>query len=394
MKNKINKTTGITLEMNHIKSILATICIICFCLFFYPFSVSGQNNKPIPPQAETDRTNAYAIQLENYLNLYLVDQYDDRATNTWHRDYSSIDAFIRSIEPNRNRYRSVMIKPPILTKSGPLSRKPFLIEDIPGEWIELPLGPVTAQAFLAFPEGAGKKNPVPVVIVQHGIGSTPETTFRGGNYHAYAKELLKAGFAVLVPMNLTSVERRNRIERLCRLADISLPGIELVRMQNLLDVVLVDPRIDSENVGMWGLSLGGMATMFWMPLEPRIKAGVVSGWFNQRRNKMVIPDDRYSCFLVTQEEHAFFTGWLTEFTDHDVVSLICPRPLLIQHGKKDGIAYWPQVIEEFNIAKTHYEKLKIEDRIQIDMHEGGHEAIIESGVKFMTEWLKSESVRR
>jgi hypothetical protein len=186
------------------------------------------------------------------------------------------------------------------------------------------------------------------------------------------------------------VERRNRIERLCRLADISLPGIELVRVQCLLDEVLVDPRIDSEKVGMWGVSLGGMATMFWMPLEPRIKAGVVSAWFNHRRNKMAIPDDRYVSFLVTLEDHAFFTGWLTEFSDHDVVSLICPRPLLIHHGKKDAIAHWPQVIEEFDIAKTHYQKLNIEDRFELEVHEGGHEAIVKSGVEFLTRWLSSE----
>lgn len=361
--------------------------IFCFYLIFYSYPVSGQDNKPTSEQVETDRTNAYATQLENYLKQFLLDQYDERAANAWNRDYSSIDAFERSVEPNRKRWESVVIKPPVLRKSGPLNRQQFIIEDISGEWIELSLGPITAQAFLAFPAGAGNQKKVPVIIIQHGIGSTPETPFRGGNYHAYAKELLKAGFAVLVPMNLMSIERRNRIERLCRLADISLPGIELVRVQHLLDFVLADPRIDSEKVGMWGVSLGGMATMFWMPLEPRIKAGVVSAWFNQRRNKMVIPDDRYVSFLVTQEDHAFFTGWLTEFTDHDVVSLICPRPLLIQHGKKDEIAWWPQVIEEFNIARTHYEKLGIEERIQIDMHDGGHEAIIESGVKFMTKWL-------
>jgi dienelactone hydrolase len=362
--------------------------IICSLLIFILFQTSGQTDKNLPPQAETDRTNAYASQLENYLKQYLVDKYEERAAKAWHRDYSSIDAFVRSVESNRRRWESVVIKPPVLYKSGPLTRRPFVIEDIQGEWIELPLGSITAQAFLAFPSGADMQKKVPVVIVQHGIGSTPETTFRGGNYHAYAKELLKAGFAVLVPMNLMSIERRNRIERLCRLADISLPGIEFARLQHLLDVVLTDPKIDSEKVGMWGVSLGGMATMFWMPLEPRIKAGVVSGWFNQRQNKMVIPDDRYSCFLVTQEDHAFFTGWLTEFSDHDVVSLICPRPLLIQHGKKDGIAYWPQVMEEFNISGTPYEKLNIADRFQIDLHEGGHEAIIESGVKFMTRWLK------
>jgi hypothetical protein len=43
---------------------------------------------------------------------------------------------------------------------------------------------------------------------------------------------------------------------------------------------------------------------------------------------MAIPDPRYRCFLETNEEHAFFRGWLTEFTDSDVVSVICPRPWL------------------------------------------------------------------
>lgn len=362
-------------------------CAVCLCIIFLSGYVSGQPAGRPVDSTELKRTDAYAKQLENYLRLYMVEQYNERAEKAWNRDYSSINAFERSVEPNRSRWESVVIKPPVLRKTSEIKRRPFTIEDVKGEWLELPLGPITAQAFFALPKGASAKKPVPIVLVQHGIGSTPETTFRGGNYHAYAKELLDAGFAVIVPMNLMSVERRNRIERLCRMADISLPGIELVRVRHLLDIVLAEPGIDPERLGMWGLSLGGLATMFWMPLEPRIKAGVVSGWFNHRRNKMVIPDKRYSCFLETKEEHAFFTGWLTEFTDHDVVSLICPRPLLIQHGKKDGIAHWPQVQEEFDIAKTHYEKLKIGDRMQINIHEGGHEAIIGTGVAFMKKWL-------
>jgi dienelactone hydrolase len=367
-----------------------SIVIFFTIILLIPKPVSGQNISPADQKLETDRTDAYAAQLENYLRNYLIDQYDQRSSEAWHRDYSSIDAFERSVEPNRERWASVVIKPPVLTKSGPATRKPYTIEGIKGEWIELPLGGITAQAFLAFPEGAAAGKSLPLIIVQHGIGSTPETPFRGGAYNEYAKELLKAGFAVLVPMNLMSIERRNKIERLCRLADISLPGIELVRVQNMLDIVLTDSRIDPQRVGMWGVSLGGMATMFWMPLEPRIKAGVVSAWFNHRRNKMVIPDDRYTSFLVTTEDHAFFTGWLTEFTDHDVVSLICPRPLLIQHGKQDRIAHWPQVQDEFNIAKTHYEKLNIPERIEIDIHDGGHEAVIRSGIAFMRKWLMTD----
>lgn len=361
-----------------------------FLFFTLASSVIGQEKKTITKEADDDRINTYEKQIGDYLRTYLVDEYEARAAKVWNRDYSSIDALKRSVEPNRRRWEEV-IKPPVLTKSGPLQKTPYLVGDIQAEWLELPLGSITAEAILAFPPDASKDHPVPIIIAQHGIGSGPETPFEDGpSYHAYAKALLEAGFAVLAPLNLRSVERRNHIERLGRLADISLPGIELVRLQNLLDVVLADHRIDAERVGMWGVSLGGMATMFWMPLEPRIKAGVVSAWFNERRNKMVIPDERYTSFIVTKEDHAFFSGWLTEFSDDDVVSLICPRPLLVQHGKKDRIAYWPQVIEEFERSKIHYEKLSIEDRIEIVVHEGGHEAIVESGVVFLTKWLNSD----
>jgi len=324
------------------------------------------------------------------LRNYLIDEYDDRAQNAWNRDYSGVEAFKRSVAGNRIRWNEVL-NPPQLIKTGNLKKEPDnTFTDIKAEWLELPLGEISAKALIAYPENASPENPVPIVIAMHGIGSSPERIFvrDGGIYHAYGRELLKSGFAVLAPMNLYSIPHRNYVERMCRLADMTLPGIELARLQHLLDLVLEDPRIDGDRVGMWGVSLGGMATMFWMPLESRIKVGVVSAWFNHRRNKMVIPDDRYTSFIAVNEEHAFFRGWLTEFTDHDVVSLICPRPLLIQHGKSDRIAHWPQVVEEFELSKAHYEKLVIGDRIEMDLFDGGHEPRIESGIPFLKKWLQ------
>jgi dienelactone hydrolase len=376
--------------------------IVCYstsllCLFFlFCTCLSGQVEssteiaQEMPDHLKEERTEQYKHQLETYLQRWIIEDYPERADKAWNRDYSSIDAFKRSVEGNRERWMA-LLNPPELRKTGPMVKQPHpYLEDVGAEWIELPLGAISAQGILAFPSGATSQNPVPLIVVQHGIGSYPETPFTMDHdlYHSYARELLKAGFAVLAPMNLRSMPFRNYIERLCRLIDTTLPGIELVRMQHLLDVVLEDPRLDAEHVGMWGLSLGGLATMFWMPLEPRIKAGVVSAWFNHRRNKMALPDDRYVSFMVVDEEHAFFRGWLTEFTDSDVVSLICPRPLMVHHGKNDRIAYWPQVVDEFEIAKTHYQKLDIADRIEIDIFEGGHEARIGSGVPFLERWLK------
>jgi len=377
------------------RSLKVLLCIGCglSCLLFGPASTAAEGSASTKELevAEEKRTNAYAAQLEAWLRQMLVEQYPERAAKAWHRDYTSIKAFVKSVEPNRAHWRNV-IKPPKLAQTGKLERAPYEpLADVKAEWWRVPLGELTAEGIFAAPADASAGKRVPLVIVQHGIGSTPEKNFGlmdpGGAYHAYARELLKAGFAVLAPMNLRTVERRNRIERLCRLADLSLPGIELVRMQRLLDEAVQEPRVDRERVGMWGLSLGGLATMFWMPLEPRIKAGVCSGWFNHRRNKMVIPDERYSCFLETKEEHAFFAGWLIESTDSDVVALICPRPFQIQTGKADRIAHWPMVVEEFNAAREHYEKLGIADRIEMDLRDGGHETHVESGVRFLRKWL-------
>ena len=258
---------------------------------------------------EEERTDRYASQLERYLRDYIVDEYPRRATAAWQCHTASLDAFLKSVEPNRTRWRAV-IKPPSLVRTGPLERAPAdPLADVGAQWWRVPLGSLAAEGIIAVPTRATRACPVPLVIVQHGIGSYPERTFGfmddGGAYHAYARELLVAGFAVLAPMNLRSVERRNRIERLCRLADVTLPGIELVRLQRLLDMLDAEPRVDRERIALWGISLGGMATMFWTPLEPRIKAAICSAWFNHRRNKMAVPDPRYSCFLETKEEHAF-----------------------------------------------------------------------------------------
>ena len=371
--------------------ILAVVSVVC--VVFAAGAAGGEE-----PEAaegfqgfEEERTDAYAEQLEAYLADWLVDQYKDRAADAWDIDYSSVEAFVASVEPNRERWRAV-IKPPELPKTGEATWQPHEpLGDLEARWVTVPLGSLAAEGVVVIPAGASAEKPAPLVIAQHGIGSWPERTFGleddGEAYHCYSRALVDAGFAVLAPLNLRSMERRNRLERLCRLADTSLPGIELVRLQHLLDVVLEDPRIDGDRVGMWGVSLGGMATMFWMPFEPRIKAGVVCAWFNHRRNKMVIPDPRYSCFLETKEEHAFFDGWLTEFTDSDAIALICPRPVLVQTGKKDGIAHWPQVIEEFEQAREHYEKLGIADQFEMDLHDGGHEARVDSGVAFLSRWL-------
>ena len=133
------------------------------------------------------------------------------------------------------------------------------------------------------------------------------------------------------------------------------------------------------------------ASVAHTPCSPRRwsrhPAAVVCAWFNHRRNKMVVDDPRYSCFLSVQEEHVWIPGWLREFTDSDLASLICPRPLLVEQGKADGIGWWPMMLEEYEATKEHYRRLGLEDRIDIDLHEGGHEIRLEKSLSFLNKWL-------
>lgn len=337
-----------------------------------------------------DRQQLAKAETEDFLRAASAAWVQRRNEGLWHRDYSSVQAYARSVEPNRVRWQAAVGNaadvglPPAV---GSILREPFLSDrDVEAHWLTVPVAQgLNARAALAFPRQ--RSGPLPLVIAQHGISSSPERVMgfddNEGLYHAYGRALVRAGFAVLAPQHITGVEPRGRLQRMCLMLGITLWGVEIYKLQRLLDAVLGLPEIDAQRVGMWGISLGGAYTLFTLPLEPRIRAGICTAWFNDRYRKMIIDDPRYSCFLSTREEHIFIPRWLVEFDDADLVSLICPRPVQIQTGKGDGIAWWPFVVEAFKRSKEHYDRLGYGDAIELDLHEGGHEIRLETGLAFL-----------
>ncbi len=319
----------------------------------------------------------------------------DRRGQWWQRDYSSPEAYERSVKINRQNWLAALGDPnaqPLPAPVGDVEREPFLADDdLVAEWISVPVsGHMQARALLARPKGAFDR--LPLVLAQHGLHSSPEKIFgfddSGGAYHAYGRHLVRAGYAVLAPRNVSGGGPRGRLQRMCLMLGMTLSGLEIYKLRKLLDHVLSLDYIDAERVAMWGLSMGGAYTLFTTPVEPRIKSAICTGFFNDRLRKMIIDDPRYSCFLSAsgEQEHIFIPRWLVEFDDADVASLICPRPLQIQAGKADGIAWWPYVVETFARTKEHYEKLGIADRIELHMHNGGHEICVEAGIGFLQRW--------
>lgn len=344
-------------------------------------------------RAVDDRQHLLRVEIEDYLRQQALAM-PERREQLWRRDYRSVEAFLESVRPSRERWQEAMgeVEPSVQPLTADCA--PFLETDaLRAEWVTLPfLGHYRARAVLALPKGG--RPPYPLVLAQHGLGSSPERVFGFDDpsniYKAYGRLLVEAGFAVLAPLNVTDSEPRARLQRLCLMLGGNLAGLEIARTSRLLDYLATRDDVDSERMGMWGISLGGYYTLFTLPLEPRLRAGIVTAYFNDRVHKMAIEDPRYSCYLPLGEEHIFVSGWLREFGDSDIVSLICPRPLQVQMGKADGIAWWPLAAEEFELAAGHYRKLGMADRIELDLHEGGHEIDAETGIAFMRRWLVDE----
>src|SRR5688572_5034022 len=90
----------------------ALLSVAAFAAAGAPKSAAATRQPPEDP-AITQRNDAYAKQLESHLLHWLVEEYPARAAQAWHRDYGSLDAFERSVAPNRERWRQ-FLKPPVL----------------------------------------------------------------------------------------------------------------------------------------------------------------------------------------------------------------------------------------------------------------------------------------
>ncbi|MEM2960404.1 MAG: hypothetical protein QXU67_02230, partial [Candidatus Bathyarchaeia archaeon] len=127
---------------------------------------------------------------------------------------------------------------------------------------------ICARAILALPRKTSGK--APLVICQHGLVSSPERVFGfddpEGLYRAYGRRLAEKGFAVLAPLHITENAPRARYSRMALLLGKTLYGLEIGKLQRLLDYVLALPEINAGRVGMWGLSLGGTYTMLALPI--------------------------------------------------------------------------------------------------------------------------------
>lgn len=117
-------------------------------------------------------------------------------------------------------------------------------------------------------------------------------------------------------------------------------------MKCCIDYLETRPEVDSDRIGMMGLSQGGTMTTFVSAVEPRIKAAdiidYVSPWY-----EFAIRRANFCGSQIVPYVYKYFD------TD-DIAGLIAPRPLLLEMGIYDTCFYLQEMLAGYEGIKKIY----------------------------------------
>lgn len=346
-----------------------------------------------------------------------LEQLDRSRASRWTRDYSSVDAYLRSVEPMRQRLKEMLgfwVEPgqrpkllrtaeEMLLDEREFTARRFRFEILPG---------LNTYAVELKPKSPG---PHPGLIAQHGYGGTPElvcglTPLANDEDYAYrslgVRAAAKYGFHVIavhhpsgygtsddVASGLPQFAShpvqygKNRLHRMAVMAGgKTLFGLDMMGTSRGVDLLTQCADVDSNRIGMYGLSQGGQSTVFLPALDTRIRAAVASAWFNWRFPKLV-GGTKATCYLDSLEEDKFFPDLVGLFSDSDVVSLICPRAFAVEAGLRDSSVDFEFAQREFEHARRHYDLLDSAQNIEFIAHQQGHVSATKRAMEFLVEKL-------
>ena len=218
------------------------------------------------------------------------------------------------------------------------------------------------------------KSKAPLVVMQHGGGGSPELCMDligENNYTNTGLRIRERGAVVIAPQlmvwSLKGVEHghqsdvvydRDKTDVNLKRFGLSITGLEVAGIMKCIDYALALDEVDSNHIGMVGLSYGGYFTMHTMAADKRINVGLNCACFNDR--------DVYP-----------WQGWTypnsgNMFQDAEVAALCAPRKLYISIGKEDKVFDWQKGEEEAKRAKAYYNAMNCADNLFVTIWDGGH----------------------
>lgn len=285
-----------------------------------------------------------AAQMVNDINDYLVSETGHVARDRdrfWHRDFSSPEAYDRSIEPNRRHLARIIgaVDPAIPTKALEFvatTNTPSLVGKGRGykihavRWQVWP--DVYADGLLLDPDTAPLARVValpdadwqPEVLAGLSAGIPPAAQF--------ARRLAENRCQVLIPVlidrkdtwsgipqfRMTNQPHREWIYRMSFEAGRHIIGYEVAKVRAAVDWFVSENATHPAPIAVAGYGEGGLIALYATALDTRVAATLVSGYFQPREQ------------LWREPIYRDVWALLTEFGDAEIASMVAPRALVIE----------------------------------------------------------------
>lgn len=302
---------------------------------------------------------------------------------------------------------------------------------------QLPYGRPT-EAILLRPLNTKGKSPGILAFHDHGGNKyfgCRKITRTSGNQHpmmkehqelyysnfAWANEVAKRGYVVLVPDAFTFASRRVMFQdvpmnmrngrndenpenpdnikayndwagehehvmaKSLFCAGTTWPAVFFAEDQKALDILCAREDVDTNRVGCGGLSGGGIRTVFMAGLDPRIKCAVDVGFMSTWKD-----------FLLNK---SFTHTWMTyvpllpnELDFPEILGLRAPLPTLVLNDSDDTLYTLPEMNRAEKILAEVFKKAGAQDRFKCSYYPGPHKfdaEMQEEAFNWFDRWLKA-----
>lgn len=240
-------------------------------------------------------------------------------------------------------------------------------------------GDERVSAYLLIPNSASTNNPAPGIAVWHqhngawDVGKVEPAGVSGNPMHHTGVALAQKGYVVICPDAACFGERQDstlpggQFERFEFLRYVvqgkSLAWKNILDMRRAIDILASLPEVNADKLGCYGHSMGSTHTYLVGPWDQRLKCLVCN---------CCLPT--YAAIHRKHLLHCFpnFIPGLLQYGDTpDIVSLIAPRPLLMNFGETDIGSPIEEVRTAIESISRAYEAIHAEDNFQ---------AVIEAGI--------------
>jgi len=312
---------------------------------------ASQARQILPNTQPLTLTGDLSAQMVNGIDRFLMHELDrsvGERQQFWQRDFSSVEAYERSIQPNRDRLGKIIgaedLRLPVVaieftgSTASPArvgETESFTVEAVRWRVFD----GVCAEGLWLRPKG----KPVACVVAIPDADQTPEMLVGLApglaSERQPARRLAEQGCEVLVPVlidrqdTLSSKPELKRVTNkphrewiYCQAYPLGrhIIGYEVQKVLAAVDFWEGRRRRAEDTrprIGVAGYGEGGLIAFYAAALDPRIEAVLVSGYFDSRQG------------LWAEPIYRNIFGLLREFGDAEIASLIAPRALVVEYSE-------------------------------------------------------------